>query len=607
MMSPSIPLPSLPLIAALLLTACSTQYLPDAAATTTTGPSTTSETEGWSDGHQTPACKDLSDQTLAILASSCAGCHGPDSSGQGNFDYVLDLEALLTSGKVKAGAPAESLLYQRIENGSMPPQGAEPRPSDADATIVSRWISECTVSCDEPTFVTDDEMIRLMLDDVLTVDLEDRSNIRYFTLTHLYNSGFCDDELDTYRFALSKLVNGLSQGIDVVAPRSIDPHRTIFRIDLTDYGWTPALWDSMVAQNPFAVRYINDNAGELIAQTRTAANTENPAFGASGVPFQTGDWLVASASRPPLYHEILHLPDHIYELPPAPDCLPRDTLSLEEQLGITIRGDIADAEVERAGFLQSGVSVNNRVVERHRFPATSARTFWISYDFTGNEQQRSVLSNPIDIHLAADGGEVIFNLPNGLQAYMLANRCGERIDKAPTAIVTDENQLDFAVVNGLSCMGCHSEGMKLIDDEVRPWVLGEGASLFDDQDVKTVLDLYPEHDNFRMYQTLDSQRFLTAQDQAGVAPDLTQEPTIAVDQAFARNLDLRRAAAEYGRTPSQLHDVIGRLDTDLQGLLDTTVKRQAFAATFAESICLMHIGCTSKCPFEPATGTCAGF
>jgi len=34
-------------------------------------------------------------------------------------------------------------------------------------------------------------------------------------------------------------------------------------------------------------------------------------------------------------------------------------------------------------------------------------------------------------------------------------------------------------------MGCHSEGMKLIDDEVRPWLFGKGGSLFDD------LDLYP--------------------------------------------------------------------------------------------------------------------
>ena len=33
-----------------------------------------------------------------------------------------------------------------------------------------------------------------------------------------------------------------------------------------------------------------------------------------------------------------------------------------------------------------------------------------------------------------DGGEIIFSLPNGLQAYMLANAEGARIDVGPTTI-----------------------------------------------------------------------------------------------------------------------------------------------------------------------------
>ena len=63
---------------------------------------------------------------------------------------------------------------------------------------------------------------------------------------------------------------------------------------------------------------------------------------------------------------------------------------------------------------------------------------------------------------------MIFTLPNGLQGYYLANGKGERIDSAPTAIVTDKNASDQTVRNGLSCMRCHERGMLTFTDVVRP-------------------------------------------------------------------------------------------------------------------------------------------
>src|SRR5262249_61062952 len=54
------------------------------------------------------------------------------------------------------------------------------------------------------------------------------------------------------------------------------------------------------------------------------------------------------------------------------------------------------------------------------------------------------------------GGEVIFNLPNGLQGYMLVNANNTRLDKGPTATVSDPKRPDRAVEAGVSCMGCHN-------------------------------------------------------------------------------------------------------------------------------------------------------
>ncbi len=46
---------------------------------------------------------------------------------------------------------------------------------------------------------------------------------------------------------------------------------------------------------------------------------------------------------------------------------------------------------------------------------------------------RSVRSGQNAFH--HDGGETIYSLPNGFQAYYLNKATGERLDKGPTAIV----------------------------------------------------------------------------------------------------------------------------------------------------------------------------
>ena len=70
-----------------------------------------------------------------------------------------------------------------------------------------------------------------------------------------------------------------------------------------------------------------------------------------------------------------------------------------------------------------------------------------------------------------DGGEIIFNLPNGLQAYYLADAGGRRLDEAPIEIVSNPAASDPTVRNGLSCIGCHTEGMKTFEDQVRGVVI----------------------------------------------------------------------------------------------------------------------------------------
>ena len=118
--------------------------------------------------------------------------------------------------------------------------------------------------------------------------------------------------------------------------------------------------------------------------------------------------------------------------------------------------------VVRAGFTESGVSNSNRVVERHRSPYGA---YWKSHDFPDNVGEHNIFQHPLDFQRA--GGEIIFNLPNGLQAYLLVNERGERINQAPTNIVFNKGGSRAEIRNGLSCMSCHANGMRSLTDDVR--------------------------------------------------------------------------------------------------------------------------------------------
>src|SRR5262249_22279227 len=139
------------------------------------------------------------------------------------------------------------------------------------------------------------------------------------------------------------------------------------------------------------------------------------------LPYVRADWFVAAACRPPLYHEILQLPGTEQEL--------------EKLLRVDVLETIRQEKVVRAGFNGSGVSRNNRLIERHE---SGNVVYWKSYDFAGNVGRQNLFAHPVgpaddDNSFRHDGGEIIFTLPNQLHAYLLADARGRRIDKGPPA------------------------------------------------------------------------------------------------------------------------------------------------------------------------------
>jgi hypothetical protein len=272
-----------------------------------------------------------------------------------------------------------------------------------------------------------------------------------------------------------------------------------------------------------------------------------------------GDWFVATASRPPLYHQLLQLPGTEREL--------------EKALHIDVEADIRSERVARVGFNESGVSRNNRLIERHK---TSYGAYWKSYDFAENSGPQNLFERPLgpgsdNRSFRHAGGEIIFNLPNGLQGYMLVNGNGQRLDKGPTDIVSDPKRPDRAVENGLSCMSCHSRGVNPKADQIRTHVL------------------------LRQ----DAERFEKAAAATGAKVGAT-EPVMALAAQFESPLDLRRAAAGVGLRPEDFQarleksPEIGRTIGALK-LPGGTVQRQTFVRVFPTLVSEWEIG-------SPATG-----
>src|SRR5207248_4777533 len=138
---------------------------------------------------------------------NCYRCHGQDGVFEGGMNFILDTAKLAARKKIVPGKPDESPLYLRVVKGTMPPADEQPRPSVTDKAILKHWIEAGApgtgAASASRTPITQADEYRAMLADLETMERRSRRFVRYFSLAHLYNLGLSDDELQTYRNALS--------------------------------------------------------------------------------------------------------------------------------------------------------------------------------------------------------------------------------------------------------------------------------------------------------------------------------------------------------------------------------------------------------------------
>jgi serine/threonine-protein kinase len=434
-----------------------------------------------------------------------------------------------------------------------------------------------------PTVVHEVDTLTAIYNHLRSVPAGRRRFQRYFSLANIATDPTVDEgTLRLYRAALSKVMNSLSWESHIVVPRAVDRQGTVFAVDTTDLGWDRRnLWDEVLKEYPYGLTHNYDSNAKLqrLSQFVTRAT-------GTDLPCVRADWFIVTATRPPLYHKILDLPENV--------------LDLEKALDVDVEKAFLNDALVRAGMIQSGVSRQNRLIER--LP-TRYGAYWKSYDFLENNDRSDMIQFPLGPDFGANpfrqrafkqaGGEVLFHLPNGLQGYLLINARGERLDTASVQVIEDPDRTagSVVVVNGLSCIACHSNGVKRAKDILRTQSAVDGSDLAKLQKLHPepqVMDLYFAKDEARFQKALTASvgPFLQLGADRGKAIDKFQEPVKVVAQHYFGEVTLEQAARELGiDNPRNLQAVIPRStrlrSLGLAPLADgTPIKRASWEGTF---------------------------
>ena len=463
--------------------------------------------------------QDLAKDVAKILINKCGDCHR--DSNEGGFDYVADLQEMVEGKKIMPGNPDKSRIWIRMTDvdDPMPPEDEGEPLTEDELALVKEYISG--LQPNKPTIVkkaappeskkvervqatrtkvTLANNIEAIHGYLSKIDMEERAYQRFFLVTNLHNlptreedaSGVDDAYLDLVRASVSKVINSLTWNNSIVLPKVVDEAKTILAIDIRDIQWDrnsrtgrPDLWRLMSENYPYALDHSqlpelemgNDMSKEICAWTSCDS------------PWVRADWFVATATQPHLYHNLLY--DQVFaevRQRQAKKVVHADTVEQFEQpmnqddlfdwLKVDWDGNIRRGRVARAAFSRSGVSSQFRMIERH--PASHGY-MWDSFDFKRGNETGNLNARPLgpdgvfdrkysQYSFDHDGGEIIFGLPNGMHGYLLVDDKGDRIPFGPPDIVEDRAKTlgNGLIVNGLSCIACHKNGLiEQFNDEVR--------------------------------------------------------------------------------------------------------------------------------------------
>jgi hypothetical protein len=484
--------------------------------------------------------------TYSILQTNCANCH---SESGNQLPLIASSSAavahMTTLTKVDLRDVANSKMVTRLtveahncwsdctQNGQAIQQALQ-----AWADAISP-IPAATVPTPSGQ-VADSQVSAWIAADRATLSSDDANYVAYTSLHKLSNAGVSLDELNTARIGISKALNSLARyAPTIVNPVPIDPYGLVYRFDTRDYwGYWPAN-----AYLPVTGAAPADPAHAQTAWSRIKQGNVNGDFSAGGglshpddkpstfpniagfySDYVEASQLVYTLTRPDVYNEIMNIPGI--------------TSPLTTQLGV-------DMSKGADGFqfmtVDKPITLEPRLLMRQ---SIGPGYFWKSTDpFTGSpmvwydrpipefDQSSAgsdmVKTTPLNLSnystsgaivlnsagtglqdgLQAAAAEVIFSLPNGLQAYMIGGAGDEQRVDAFTFIVVDPRRggpktlpgstprtsQTLRLLQSASCFGCHDDGMNRAPDGMQDF-LAKNPTKWDPATTAKVKQLYPGTD-----------------------------------------------------------------------------------------------------------------
>lgn len=582
-----------------------TNTLPPGGTITTTGSTIVPPDE-----QQPPGCDTVANEAEEVMTNRCAACHAQDSAAYNGFDDATDAKGLISDGWVIPNDSANSKIFIQIDAGSMP--------TDEPLVPEEREIIQIWIDCGAPDwsldgavggvrgFIPPEALYEAALDDVNDLDEQDDSqfeddqvNARYLSLVHLYNAGVSTEEIELFSTGLNKLVWSLTRE-DLgksITPVQMDGvsfddggaaedaelqvadglgDKLLFRVDMKEFAWDAEagdvdVWEEMLKLYPLAIAFDQefDAAEELVEQTATR------------IPIMNGDWFMGNASQPPLYFDVLDMPDTIDGF-------------LQEFGGIASLDEAVLDDADCAGMDAQETLVSNFNRVSCRFRSINGYCY-ASFDFADQADEQDIFAFPDQFADNEDGGEAFCSLENGMQSYLVYEAAGGRLDKAPIAVVSDFTPGSGGeVITGLSCFNCHAAGVIQRADQVLKFVL-DNENDFEDVTVDFVEQTFPPNEIWDQIYADDVAFFTRSLESMEPQVDpVGTEPIYSAYRNYDDTVTFARVAAELGVPEEVLEfQIESDQDVNLQiGILLSTGKidRGSFEDDVRDVICELELG-----------------
>ena len=497
----------------------------------------------------------LAAKAFAVFDTHCARCHQDGRlkrpAPAAGFGNVLRLDEVAAEPTlVRPGNPDASRIYTHILRRAMPfdihqEQAAGDEPSAEQMQAVRAWISALPPAkgCPDRRQITAED-IAVQLAKAGEKASWDAGRQRFVSLAHLHNACQSPEMLETWRQAVTRLLNSVSWRTTPIVVEPIDAAGTLLRIDIGDLGWVAVHWERIVQSG-------HNAAGRLSVLPAPLAEV----FGTK-TPVVRGDWLANTMLKAPLYYDLLGLPEIGPEIHKI---LPLDADALRRS------GAVQRAAVKPAQFSRLG-----RLIERLQ---TQRGGLWSTYDAVQREGQRDPSDAPMTATVPGhDASLTHFSLPNGLPAFYVLNSRGERIDRVPQDIARRSHAGRTGVRVGLDCLGCHAGGPVLGGDN-------------------------PKLAALRAFADSDRRLNQAAAAAVGLLHDMKAdgvEPITALARQFTRPLTLERLAAELALSPVALTQLPPTAPPMVKALLrrlaQGLVSRAEVEAEFQALLSALQIG-----------------